>query len=483
MKFLSKDSLCEQGRIFLADRGLSIPVAEGLGLASANGEIAFPFVLNGELVRVKYRSMTNKKAQRFDKQDESSKANFKMPFWNQQIWPTSDYLIITEGELDAIALIQLGASNVVSLPNGAGSVVSTFKNQYDYLQRFDLIYVAFDMDEAGQKAVEEAKKLIPPKKFRRIVFPCKDANEWLKEESPTLEDLQHLMRNAVKIVTDEIVPFRDLPTGFFDSRDKGIITGWRELDRLIGGIRRKELTVISADTGAGKTTFCINVLCNLLSRDPSGFWINSWEMDYEVIVRKVASVVLRKRFKTQAFDSQQIASFKAWMERHNALINPKRSKADIPTLHKQMELASRVYGVKYVLLDHLDYISGTSKEREVHERIKEAMVALHEMAMEFDVHIFLIAHAKQTDDRAGEMHMGQLRGGASIKQYADNILLLQNMAQGGASTETENRMKITVAKNRFLGSRGELFLRYISESDSYEDNNQILYQRSDHEES
>ncbi len=214
MQHFTRDALCEQGRVFLSDRGLSIPVAQAMGVASSNGDIAFPYVHNGEIVRVKNRSMTDKKKMRFNSITEDEKVSFKMPFWNQRIWPTSDYLIITEGEFDAIAIAQLGASQVVSLPNGAGSVQTTFKNHYEYLQKFDAVYLAFDMDDAGNKAVEEAKKILSPKQFRRIVMPAKDANDWIKD-NPHVEksDLDDLMRNSMRICVDEIVYFRDLPKG------------------------------------------------------------------------------------------------------------------------------------------------------------------------------------------------------------------------------------------------------------------------------
>ena len=474
MEHFTLNSIDEEGREFLTDRHLHYPVAVCLGLASENGEIAFPYIRNGQIVRTKYRSMSDKKKMRFSSLPESQKADFKMPFWNQRIWPTSDYLILTEGELDAVAITQLGASNVASLPNGASSVASTFRNNYEYLQMFDLIYIAFDMDEAGNAAAEEARKLISPSKYRRIMFPAKDANEWV-QNNPDLEkkDLDDLMRNAQRVQVDEIVNLRDLPRTFMKARTKGVSTGWKDLDRMMGGIRTKELTVVSADTGAGKTTFCVNLLCNLMEKDPGGIWINSWEMDHEVIVRKIASNVLKTRFKTEEFTPDQAAKFQVWMQNNNAFINPKRSQADLGTLHKQIEMASKVYGVKYVALDHLDYIVPNKSDRETHERIRECIEALHIMAMEFDVHIFLIAHPKQTDEATGKIHMGQIRGGASIKQYADNVILLQNMSQADTSVP-DNRMKITVPKNRFFGTKGEIFLRYIKESDSYIENSEIF---------
>lgn len=471
MQHFTRDALCEQGRIFLADRGLSIPIATAMGVASGNGDISFPYVQNGQIVRVKNRSMTDKKKMRFNSITQDEKANFKMPFWNQRIWPTSDYLIITEGEFDCIAIAQLGASNCVSLPNGAASVVTTFKNHYDYLQLFSEIYIAFDMDEAGEKAALEARKLLPPSKYRRIHFPEKDANDWIRD-TPHVEkkDLDDLMRNASRICVDEIVHFKDLPETFFNAIDPGVPTGWTELDRMLGGIREKEMTVISADTGAGKTTFCVNLMCNLLSRSPHGFWINSWEMDHNHIIRKVASQVLKYKFKTEGFNERQKNLFREWMKKNNVFINPKRSNADVKTLRKQIELAAMVYGVKYVMLDHLDYVSDTSDAKETHEKIKDVVSEIHEIAMTYDVHIFLIAHMKQNDSIT-KLHMGMLKGSSAIKQYANNVLLLDNK---NSTISQDNRVIVSVHKNRFFGTKGEVTLRYIPEIDSYIDNSQIF---------
>lgn len=466
-----------QGREFLSNRGLCWKTADKLAISSEKGEIIFPYFFEGNLVRVKYRSMTDKKKMRFNILNESEKADFKMPFWNQRAWPTSDRLFITEGELDTVALTQLGENKVVSLPNGSGSVAMTLKNQYAFLQNFELIYIAFDMDAAGEAAVEEAKKIIPHHKFRRIKFPAKDANDWIAENpTVTQADFEELILKASKIHYDELVPLRDLPTTFFLPRFKGFSTGWKTFDQLIGGIRPKELTTITADTGAGKTTFCINLMCNLINGTSDGFWVNSWEMDHEVVVRKIASVILGSRFKSEEFNPLQQTEFIKWMKNHNAIINPKQTKADIGTLRKQVDYASRILGVKYVLLDHLDYIVCTSPENSDEKKLQHTVRCIHEIAMEFNVHIFLIAHAKQTASKDGSMGMEDIKGGAAPKQYSDNVWVLQNMAQANLNVP-DNRVKVFIHKNRFIGNRGVVTLRYNQDSDSYSENSQIFTEK------
>ncbi len=471
MKFFTPDSIEDVGRMFLINRGLSIPVATKLGIASDGKDIAFAYLHGNKVARWKSRNMLDKKKMSMSQIGEDIKDSYKTPFWNQSYGSTSDYLIITEGEFDCIALTQLGASNVVSLPNGASSVVSVFKTQYQFLQCFKEIFICFDNDEAGEKAVEEARRLLPSDKFRRIVLPCKDANEWLQSGDASFEALMFLMRNAERVSIDGLLHFKDHPKSFYAPISLGTSTSWDNVDEVLGGIRYGELTVVSADTGAGKTTFCINLLCNIHKNDPQGFWINSWEMDSGIIIRKVANVTFQDNLKYQAFTSQQIAKFEKWMDTNNVFINPE-VRADIESLRKQLQLASKIHGVKYILLDHLDYIRSNSKSLPRHEQLEEIVLAIHEMSIEFKVHIFLICHPKQRSSK-DPLTMDDIKGSAAIKQYADNIIMLQKMAQVDLEIP-DNRLKVSIEKNRLLGKIGKVTLRYLPERDGYVSNGDIF---------
>ena len=272
-------TLCPEGRGFIADRGLSPVVAEKYFVTSKDGYIYFGYLRDGEVVRWKRRSIINKKDQISNHLPEEEAKTFKYPFFCQYKDPTIDYLIITEGEFDCIALRQLGAVNVVSLPNGASSMEKSIKDNIEFIQKFKTIYICTDMDEAGKTAADKALALLGPAKYRRLNLPCKDANDWIRE-NPEVElvDLQYYMENATKIPTPFIKKISEVNESFFAARDLGISTGWYKLDAILGGIRLGELTVVSADTGSGKSTFCMNLVKNITDQG-KGVWVNSYEMD------------------------------------------------------------------------------------------------------------------------------------------------------------------------------------------------------------
>jgi twinkle protein len=463
--FINDDGLCAEGRLYLTDRGLNIPVAQRAGIASQDGKIYFAYTYNGEIVRWKYRSMSDKKDTRFNLLSDEEKEKFKMPFYNQQNWPTSDFLIITEGEFDCIALLQLMGSNVVSLPNGAGSLESTFRNQYEYLQQFDKIYLCLDMDEAGDLADKKAMTLLSPTKYRRIMLPCKDANEWvLKNPEVEKKDLEIFMRNAKRIEDQSFVNMAFLDSDYYEAIDLGVSTGWKGLDLILGGLRKGELTVVSADTGSGKSTFCMNLIHNI-AQQGLGIWINSYEMDSKIVNRKLASIVLKKQFKYEKFLNEDVKKYKEWLGKKHCYINQDNSQVDIGLLRKQFEAASYAYGINYILIDHFDYIHGAGNKATSLENIDEAIREIHSLAMEFNVAVILVVHPKQVQSSTQELTMSDLKGSSSIKQYADNIIILTRMDR--LDPMDVNRVKIRVWKNRLYGVEKSFFLRYLSEIDGY----------------
>ena len=466
--FFSIDSIDGEGRVFLTNRGLHIPDCTKCGIASQDGKIYFLLRDSEGNSRIKWRSIADKKTQGFERNPTCEKT----PLFNatnidaESTHRLAKSIIVTEGEFDCVAMIQSGAKHCVSLPNGASSAALAFRNHASYFQQFDEIFIAFDMDEPGEKAAKDVMALIPKKKYRRVQFPkgSKDANAWILNESPTFEEFMDLLNRSTKYVSPEIVSWSDLPESIFKKLDYGASSGWVNFDKLIGGFRPGEITVVTADTGSGKTTFCLNLMVNFAKKDLP-VWINSYEMKPEVIFRKICSQFLGENMKLHDFCESKKSSMKPIMSKYPIYINPSQSSAELCSIRKQLELCSSVYGIKFVMLDHLDYINAGAKKSSPMERIDECMIELHKMAAEFDVHILLVVHPKQTADAKTQIDMSQLKGSASIKQYSDNILILQKMSRG--NTSQDDRTKISVCKNRLFGTEGYFFLSYVSKSDSY----------------
>ena len=69
----------------------------------------------------------------------------------------------------------------VSVTAGDGSIIKQFKANFEYIQSFSKVILAFDNDESGQRYVEEAARLLSPGKAFIAKFPrdVKDASDLL----------------------------------------------------------------------------------------------------------------------------------------------------------------------------------------------------------------------------------------------------------------------------------------------------------------
>ncbi len=262
---------------------------------------------------------------------------------------------------------------------------------------------------------------------------------------------------------DCLTPVAELPRQFRDAIDKGYSTGWRCLDQFMQGLRKGELTVITADTGAGKTTFCTQLMVNCAMQGIP-VWINSWEMKPETTMRKLASIVLRRPMKLCNFNDHENEQFDEWASRYKVYVNPNTIGTDINSLAQQLIQAKKL-GIEIVMLDHLDYLVNTKKEK-LHEAIDETVKRLHELSFALGMHFLLICHPKQTTGNVDEIGLHSLKGSSAIKQYADNVLILHRCARTD-KTADPSKVKIRIAKNRMFGTEGTTYLFYQSMWDGY----------------
>lgn len=137
--------------------------------------VAFPYEWQGVLRNVKYRS--NAKAFVQEKNPEPVLYNA------DAIEPGKD-LIIVEGEMDVLAMIEAGFENVVSLPNGAPEKPEKSDKRYEplathaaELEQVGRILIATDMDGPGETLAAELARRLGKDRCWRIRFPMDEGNE------------------------------------------------------------------------------------------------------------------------------------------------------------------------------------------------------------------------------------------------------------------------------------------------------------------
>jgi twinkle protein len=177
---------------WLAQRGISAQTADKMKLFASEkyfsklgknaDAIGFPYYRNGALVAAKYRS--------FPEKDFTQDSGGAHDFFGIDLVQKGQPIIIVEGEIDCLTLMELGIQNVVSVPSGApikvadGKVLPSEDKRFSYVWNardvFDAapyVILATDQDTAGQALAEELARRIGKEKCRLAKFDKKDLNE------------------------------------------------------------------------------------------------------------------------------------------------------------------------------------------------------------------------------------------------------------------------------------------------------------------
>ena len=140
--------LNDEWRKYLEKRGISEKFLDTFCRLSSNGAMMIPITDKEKVVGIKYRTL--------DKVCTAERGTSTEYFVNWQNVQDYRYLIIVEGEIDLLSVVEADYYNVVSLPSGATNIKCVI-NQKEWLKQFEKIIIAVDSDEAGEKC---KKKII-----------------------------------------------------------------------------------------------------------------------------------------------------------------------------------------------------------------------------------------------------------------------------------------------------------------------------------
>ena len=218
--------------------------------------IQFNYVMGDELVNVKYRD---------------GRKNFKLYkgaekiFYNINSVVGYDWCVITEGEMDALALHEAGVKNVISVPNGAtlnNNNLDYLDNCIDYLEDKQKIILAVDADEAGQTLRYEFIRRLGAEVCYLVDFNGnKDANDFLIEHGS--EELRKVIYSATQVPLEGVSTLRDIEGDLIDFVHNGFKPGFQvgllNFDRIFSTYTSQFITVTGIPS-SGKSDF-VDQMC------------------------------------------------------------------------------------------------------------------------------------------------------------------------------------------------------------------------------
>jgi|TARA_R100001530_G_scaffold96391_1_gene66997 twinkle protein len=459
--------------IALKDRGISLNTAKKYGVKAthnAQGVILKHFYPYYDERATK---VATKERAVHDKGFFWSGAQSESCLFGQQLFNKGGkFLTITEGECDAMAAYELLGSKwpVVSIKSGAQSAVKDIKENLEYIESFENVVIAFDMDKHGQAAAKKVARLLKPSKAKIMLLPetYKDPNDLLLANQHQLFvrafwDAKTYTPSGVLSVSENREKYKNRP------KHELVLYPWQGLNRKLEGLRRGELVVVAGGTGLGKTSVTRELEHWLISSTKDKIGILSLEESYQRTVDGILSIEanvklhihrIRDQYSEEDidkwFDAVYVGENRANFNR--VWIHAHYGETDLDVIFSKLRFMIIGCDCKWIFIDHLHMMFTGAAPGEEQIRIAAIMKELTALIAETGVGIILVSHLRRIDGNKGhengiETGLNHLRGSHSIAQQADCVIGLERNQQSEDPLEASTT-KVRVLKSRYTGDVG-----------------------------
>ncbi|WP_336276607.1 toprim domain-containing protein [Bartonella sp. CB178] len=339
---------------------------------------------------------------------------------NRCFVPTNRTIVVTEGEIDALSLAAYGYP-AVSVPfgGGAGGKQNWIENDFDHLEAFETIFLATDMDKAGEEAADEIANRLGRHRCYRVCLPRKDANECLTSGVDAA-----IIANAFSSAKSFA------PKGLrraSDYKDRVIELFWPEHEQPIGYtvpyprlkdklyFRPAELTLWSGSSGAGKSQLLSDCIPHWIAQK-SRLCLASLEMKGEQSLRRLT----RQTGGLNQPKREMIEQILHFLD-DGLILYEHVGKSSVDTLLDVFDYCRARYGCDQFIIDSLMRLGIASDD---YAKQEQAVYKMVDWAVLNSVHIHLVAHARKSGIEKDVPNTEDIKGASEIGANAFNIITI-----------------------------------------------------------
>ena len=438
-------------RDYLKGRGFTYDAVKAwrLGYDPSRNAITIPTISKaGDVLGYKYRMINPGEGPKYGK----TRGTPSQPV-GLHLLANGSPLVITEGELDAVALWQLGVRPVVSIPSGASSFRAEWATM---LSAHDRIVLAYDDDEAGDKGAQTAAAALGLARCRRVTFPHKDAAECLRHgvDAATMKAAVSDARPAW--TPDFFVTAGDLEREIVtflrhEATVRKITTGVYDLDQCLGGgLCPGDLTFIYGKTSAGKSTLALSILVNALRAG-----VPSMSASMEYIEAHHARIIAGQQLGKHGFKvtAEDIVANPGVISSLPLTVLRSGHDYGVGDIENALRHAS-AQGIRLAVFDPLDHIMPDNPNtRDYYGDVARFVRNLRNVVKDLSLHLIVVCPVTKEGDLAGRN---------SLKHDAWNLLEIQRDEDDERPNHPTAEVRVVVHKARRTGVVGrKLDLLYL----------------------
>jgi len=326
---------------------------------------------------------------------------------------------------------------------------------------------------SSSNIVSYAKVVRKKATLRRLIEAAAEIGELGQSEDEDVEKIldkaeQKLFAVSQKHSRQDFVLIRDILGEAFERIEnihkdgsllRGIPTGFRGLDNILGGLQRSDLIVLAARPSLGKTTLALDILRHISVREKIPAAMFSLEMSKDQLVDRLlssqAEVDLWKLRTGKLEDEGEYNDFQRLGEAFGVLSDAPIFIDDSGTANimEMRTLARRLqmeHDIKLIVVDYLQLMEGRRASEGRVQEIAEISRSLKGLARELNIPVLALSQlSRAVEARSPQIpKLSDLRESGSIEQDADVVLFIYREDREKKESERKNIADILVSKHR-----------------------------------
>ena len=299
--------------------------------------------------------------------------------------------------------------------------------------------------------------------IERKVFEVRNSSE-KTDILPFNKNLEKAFENIGRIMRGEIKP--------------GIMTGFKRLDELTGGLKPGEMFVLAARPSIGKTAIALNIVRNItMGADNASVLFFSLEMSAEQLSRRLLcteSEVPESAFmpqdsgvKTALPDIRKLTTAVTNIRDMKLFIDPTPSLT-IGAMSARAKRMKMKENIDLVVIDYLQLMKAGGKFDSRQNEVAEISGGVKRLAKELNIPVLVLAQLNREVDKNASPDalpkLSHLRESGAIEQDADIVVFLHRDRDKSKDVKDEDAAKgvdakLIVEKNR-NGRTGLVHLKF-----------------------
>jgi twinkle protein len=359
-------------------------------------------------------------------------------------------ITICEGAEDAMSVYEmLGSKYPAVSVRSAVHARRDCERRFEFINSFSKIYLCFDNDAPGQKALKDVASLFDVNKVYHVKLDkYKDANDYHVNNAQ--DAFVRVWWNSKRYLPKGIIGSYEDVASLLSEKEQDTIGSYPfpTLQQMTFGIRPGEVNLFTAQEKVGKTEFMRAIEHHLLSTTDHNMGIIHLEEGEKRSVQGLIGYHLGAPVHLPSSDvslEEQTRAYADLSKRDGRVYYYTHFGSDDPdVILNAIRYLAGVCNCKFIFLDHISMIVSGLHDDDERKTLDYISTKLAMMTRELQFTLFMVSHVNDND---------QTRGSRNISKVADLIVHLSRQKEH-PDEEVRSIIELMVKGNRFGGFSG-----------------------------